>query len=60
MSTDTRNPSDDPVTVGVEATSYDEYAAFTTLGGDELVLYRRTNDRAWLQSDGFVSLDQRR
>lgn len=47
-------------TLGVDAVPLDDYAAFGTLDGDELVLYRRTNDQAWMQADTFVSLDDNR
>lgn len=59
MSTDIQS-SDAPATVGIDAPSLDDYGAFTTMDGEELLLYRRTNDAAWLQSDAFVDLDARR
>lgn len=46
--------------LGVDAVDLDDYAAFTTLDGDELVLYRRTNDQAWIQSDTYVALEDER
>lgn len=59
MSTDIQSP-DAPATVGIGTSSLDDYGAFTTMDGEELLLYRRTNDAAWLQSTHYVSLAETR
>lgn len=60
MTTDTETPSDEQPTLGVDAVDFDGYAAFETLDGEELILFRRTNDRAWIQSDTYVALEGER
>ena len=53
MTTHTHTDSDDRTTAAPDVRR--EYAAFTT-GGDEVVIYDRSNHRAWIQSDAAVPM----
>lgn len=59
MTTDTEPPDDAPVTVGVGAVDLAAFGSFTTADG-EVLIYRRSAEHGWIQSDAAVSLERLR
>lgn len=55
MTLETRDDTDRPHSIGVDAISLERYSTIQT-DGDEIILYDEENDDAWIQSDTSVPL----
>jgi len=54
MTLDTRDDANDRRSVGIEASSLEQYSAVETDGAD-LIVYDEENDDAWIQSSVWTA-----
>ena len=59
MTSHTTEGDSRPPSVGVDAVELDRYSGIET-GNGELIVYDEENEDAWLQSDGWVPVQESR